>query len=966
MEKHKTPLVVNRRSGHVAERSFYPGLLEVIREKGGSGVQEVQYNSVPDIQFEMLGGPWLLSVKLGETLTVIKDAFLQYLRHKEESGIGRGLLLILPESLRKLPPEEEALRQAIATVPVTVLVDAGPVKAEYRDVPFPQVLDRLVAEIAPLLEGGVERHFPLKLVLDLLREQVTEMMEGLALQERQVLRLVTDWKLLTELAKVERKQARDAARFLAAYVFLSQVLFLRLFSSVHPDIIPGRGEITRFRLKQAFKRILHINYRPIFELDVLDAIPERFLRDTFNLIWGMEVERVRYELPGRLFHELMPSQIRKLLAAFYTRPQAAELLARLSVSKSSATVIDPACGSGTILTAAYRRKKQLHDEEGIRGNPHRRYCEHDIYGADLMPFAVHLTCANLAAMDVAETIERTQILQGDSIEISPAKVYRGGVFQLDLFSKPLAARKITGKQYRVAVPETGVDVVLMNPPFTKTERRIADFVNMKKFKEQAGGEVGLWGHFIFLADTLLARNGVFGAVLPINVLRGRESTHVRKFLFKEWTPIYIVKSTRSYAFSESAEYRDILLIARKRKSRPGHKVKVCFVKKNLALLSAEDNEFLSQQIESRDKLRSSDLDIDSHSVENFQARFPNMMWFCGTENLIHRDQLVKFCELFREKLHKFPSGYFREGYRPVPKGISQLLFLTRAIHPGRVEECFMRFEGEQRDHIEATSQLGSHWSIDKADLLPSIRTPVGLSRMDITGLTDYIAQHPYRHLQEVKRAAGYRPAIPAIFWQHLRKELQSTRTSLVVARRLDYGSPNFHLIAWYSDEGFSPSNQVSVIKESDPQTAKAVCVLLNSTIFLSNFFLLKEQSHARYADIRFYDLDEMLLYPPTELRRRLSDIFDKYSKTNFPSLREQLDVNFEDRYSEYWESHPEGPKQTRFWRLLGKPVSPSPNRLAFDEEVCKVLGVRMTSDDLIKVYGVIAQEIIITRRLARD
>lgn len=33
----------------VTERTLYPALLKVISEKGGSGVTEVQYNSVPDI-----------------------------------------------------------------------------------------------------------------------------------------------------------------------------------------------------------------------------------------------------------------------------------------------------------------------------------------------------------------------------------------------------------------------------------------------------------------------------------------------------------------------------------------------------------------------------------------------------------------------------------------------------------------------------------------------------------------------------------------------------------------------------------------------------------------------------------------------------------------------------------------------------------------------------------------------------
>jgi transposase len=85
----------------VTERSFYPAFLKIIEEKGGSGVPEVRYESYPDIQFEFLERDWLLSVKIGETPQILKDAFLQYLRHKEESGIKYGLLAMLPESVRK-------------------------------------------------------------------------------------------------------------------------------------------------------------------------------------------------------------------------------------------------------------------------------------------------------------------------------------------------------------------------------------------------------------------------------------------------------------------------------------------------------------------------------------------------------------------------------------------------------------------------------------------------------------------------------------------------------------------------------------------------------------------------------------------------------------------------------------------------------------------------------------------------
>lgn len=55
----------------VTERIFYPALMDVIRKAGGTGVQEVSFNSVPDIQFSLGDRPWLLSVKIGEDIGTI-------------------------------------------------------------------------------------------------------------------------------------------------------------------------------------------------------------------------------------------------------------------------------------------------------------------------------------------------------------------------------------------------------------------------------------------------------------------------------------------------------------------------------------------------------------------------------------------------------------------------------------------------------------------------------------------------------------------------------------------------------------------------------------------------------------------------------------------------------------------------------------------------------------------------------
>src|SRR5437879_2035385 len=90
------------RRGQVTERSFYPSLINVLNGKGGSGVSEVKYNSQPDIVFELDHIEWLLSVKIGESAGILKKAFVQYQRHKDESGLRHGLVVFLPDSFQKL------------------------------------------------------------------------------------------------------------------------------------------------------------------------------------------------------------------------------------------------------------------------------------------------------------------------------------------------------------------------------------------------------------------------------------------------------------------------------------------------------------------------------------------------------------------------------------------------------------------------------------------------------------------------------------------------------------------------------------------------------------------------------------------------------------------------------------------------------------------------------------------------
>ena len=107
----------------------------------------------------------------------------------------------------------------------------------------------------------------------------------------------------------------------------------------------------------------------------------------------------------------------------------------------------------------------------------------------------------------------------------------------------------------------------------------------------------------------------------------------------------------------------------------------------------------------------------------------------------------------------------------------------------------------------------------------------------------------------------------------------------------------------------------------------------------------------------------MKIFPKKEKIKKLAKIFDKFSNNKFPSLREQLDQNFDQRYDAFWQERRKGQKSLF---SLKQPVDPSKLRMDFDLEVCKALGIPVTKDELHKIYKVLVEEMIITRGLTRD
>ena len=192
---------------------------------------------------------------------------------------------------------------------------------------------------------------------------------------------------LGRVAEIFDADPSDEVANMAALVVINAMIFQERLASAEVAFQPVSaamldGRFSKMRLLQLWEQILDIDYYPIFGMarDVVDKLSDVEASEvlsecakTASALLGMGAVG-RHDLAGRIFNRLIAE--RKLLAAFYTSIPASTLLAGLALSPdrwngvdwsdaadiSKLQVVDPACGTGTLLMAAYRQLVQNHGD----------------------------------------------------------------------------------------------------------------------------------------------------------------------------------------------------------------------------------------------------------------------------------------------------------------------------------------------------------------------------------------------------------------------------------------------------------------------------------------------------------------------------------------------------------------------------------------------------------------------------
>ena len=339
-----------------------------------------------------------------------------------------------------------------------------------------------------------------------------------------------------------------------------------------------------------------------------------------------------HDLTGIVFQKLIAD--RKFLATYYTRPEAAALLAGLALpadkplagvdwgdgeTLASLQIGDFACGTGTLLSAAYQRLSLMHELHG--GDPralHAPMMKHGLVGLDVVNIAVHLTAAMLAGSHPDTPFDGECLLTMPYGDLYPRANGNGNgkgkgngepkeavtVGSLDLLAESVQSSLLGqavavtsgGRQpeeVRDLVSRVGhgkFDLVIMNPPFTRPTNHEAGHADVpipayaafettlaeqtimsatvKELTRNApsNDNAGLASHFVELAHRKLREDGTMAFVLPLSALSGASWDAVRREWRRRFSEIVVVTiaGAGSYeaSFSAGTGMAECLLVAR--------------------------------------------------------------------------------------------------------------------------------------------------------------------------------------------------------------------------------------------------------------------------------------------------------------------------------------------------------------------------------------------------------------------
>ncbi len=352
----------------------------------------------------------------------------------------------------------------------------------------------------------------------------------------------------------------DKLCFEGAYAFINRILFLRMYEDRMNDT-PFTGyfinafsenlsdEELSATIKMLFAKISS-RFPSMYKVPLYDGIfisdvkwESSVFKDILRHTQEHNFSLIDRDLLGDVYQNHTPREIRKAFGQFYTDPGLAKYIVERidSVNRLSAEhiIVDPACGSGTFLLAAYDLVKSRLIESHIEPGPAHEYIlERVLVGIDIDSFAIQLATMNLLLRDTNTAADPQRIIQGNSI-VDSLTGYHNKEGKAD--EKSTKGFMELLNEIKDNSPE-GIEVVIGNPPHHPISNDDNDYSLAFKtyFKGLSNGLTNISSLFLIKWLLKLSPKGILAFILPKTFVWNESYSKVRDFVSRNYRIIEIV------------------------------------------------------------------------------------------------------------------------------------------------------------------------------------------------------------------------------------------------------------------------------------------------------------------------------------------------------------------------------------------------------------------------------------------
>ncbi|WP_457558426.1 HsdM family class I SAM-dependent methyltransferase [Candidatus Harpocratesius sp.] len=316
---------------------------------------------------------------------------------------------------------------------------------------------------------------------------------------------------------------------------------------------------------------------------------ELLLKHFIFTIQSINFKHLALESFGSLFQDLIPVMDRKLLGQIYTPSEIAEFMAHLAIQNPKQTVLDPACGCGSLLIQSYRRLVSLNQYYQSNNSDsfstttsnllynlpysiHEKVL-HQLWGIEINVFPAYISMLSLSFLNLSMITDFVGVFLEDFLQLGPLKTYM-------VKSKNLQ----TGATISRILPAF-FDVIIANPPYIKQEKiprkkimmkQLPEFAtqriqhnliksnldskkNVKRLKLELSGKTDYYGFFLWYSAYFLKEGGRLCFIIPNKWMDVKYGEKIKNFLLENFQIRAIISFDQN--IFTAAQVSTVILVA---------------------------------------------------------------------------------------------------------------------------------------------------------------------------------------------------------------------------------------------------------------------------------------------------------------------------------------------------------------------------------------------------------------------